>query len=111
MQTEYTIFTPGVVEGQIRKVDFAKEPGYEAIRDIVEPLLDGHYMEHVSVLWGKDKRDMFVDEMGSLKHLPINNPATDIYRAYWLSQHPNAKPNDLVAIYGVAVIFHRIIWT
>ncbi len=115
MITEYTTFTPGVVEGWIRKVDLPNEPGYEAIKNIVEPLLDGCNMEHVSVLWGGDRRDMFVDEMGALKRLPINNPATNIYRAYiyrayWLSQHPKAKPDDLAAIHGVAVIFHRIVW-
>lgn len=63
-----------------------------------------------------ERHDMFVDGLSATASkpgypLPINKPATDIYRANWLAQHPGDDPEDLPAIHGPAVLFHRIVWT
>lgn len=74
------------------------------------PLLDGGDLEHVSVLFGGRRADMFVDDRGIEKDLPRNEAATAIYRANWLSRHPGADPESIPAIYGLAVLFDRIVW-
>ena len=74
-------------------------------------LLDDAVMEHVAVLYQDRPADMFVDEIGAIKSLPRNEAATAIYRANWLKQHPRTDPESLDAIYGPAVLFHRIVWS
>lgn len=108
MLTRFTIFRVGQ-EPKTAEADLPPEPGYHALKAIINPLLDGE-LEHVTVLHEDERRDMFVDENGVLKELPRNEAATAIYRNNWLTQHPDAAPEDLSAIYGTAVLFSRRVW-
>lgn len=84
---------------------------YAGLRGVIEPLLDGQEMEHVTVLYEDQRRDMFVDGRGMLKGLARNETATAIYRANWLKHHPG-NPEALEWIAGTAVLFpDLIVWT
>jgi hypothetical protein len=107
--TTITIMRPGLPD-QSRPVELADQPGYPSLVAIIRPLLDGCDLEHVTVLHGGKRTDMFVDEMSSVKGLPRNEPATAIYRNNWLTQHPEEAPEGLPAIYGPAVLFSRRVW-
>lgn len=102
-------------EPGIREVMWPREPGYDRLRALIEPLLGDRSLEHVSVLadfkGGTDyaAADMFVDETGALNGLPINDAATTIYRRYSVLTH-RADPDGLPAIYGVAILFERRVW-
>lgn len=115
--TGYTIFHPNGVIGS-GTIDWPHDPGYEAIKRLVTPLLGGTFLERVTV-WltadyrpGNDGRyaDMFVDDEGAVKQLPRNEAATTIYRCNWLTQHPKTEPESMPAIHGVAVLFDRRVW-
>jgi hypothetical protein len=121
MITGYTIYRPDGSE-EHREVDWPRNPGYELIRNLVEPIVEGP-MEHVAVLDpakvrrrrvdpALDRRDMFVDEIGHVRKdpRPRNEAATRIYRANWLRAHPGTDPETLPSIAGTAVLFHRIVW-
>ena len=127
-----TILRPDLL-GEVRSVEFSVEkltaeqlmdqgyapgatvqagapgPGYDALRPFLEEILGGP-LEHVSVLWHGKPADMFVRETGRIDGLPRNEEATAIYRAYWLSQHPDAKPEELDFICGPAVLFDKLVW-
>jgi hypothetical protein len=109
ISTTYTVYQPdgGSYKGAVM---WPNEPGYICIRDLVEPILKAD-LEHVTVLY-KDKRaDMFVDDTGSLKRLPVNKAATAIYRAAYLRRHPKTDPETMPAIHGAAILFDRIVWS
>lgn len=121
MKTRITIMRPDQPhEGQ--EYDLPREPGYEKLKAIIEPLLDGGWMERVAVLADFaggthfQPTDMFVDENGHLKlpPLPRNEAATIIYRrATMLGRTSAPKPADpeqLPFIVGVAVLFDRRVW-
>ncbi len=109
MKTEYTIFRPdGSVEHA--SVDWPEEPGFERIAALVEPLLDGADLEHVTVLHDNKRADMFVDETGLLKNLPRNEQATAIYRAATIRREPKRHLETLPHIVGTAILFRRIVW-
>lgn len=119
MKTKFTIFRPdGTFED--REVDLKKDPGLDALGTILLPLMnDGRdvpiHFEHVSVLHANKSKDMFVDEDGHSKRLPVNEKATDIYHENWKVNRPEAfeyarKTNQLIPIVGVAVLFHRRVW-
>lgn len=111
METTYTVIkadgtqTDGIV-------DWPEEPGYDQIKALVEPLLDGGWLEHVTVLFQDRPHDMFVDEEGRLPHksLPRNEKATAIYRRAALKRDPKRDPESFAWIAGTAVIFHRRVW-
>jgi len=117
MKTEYTILKPGDVPVERGEVDWPKEPGYQLIKALVEPLLgDNEPLEHVAVLHDGKRRDMFVSEYGHMRlttrePLPINDRATAVYRNNWMTQHPDQDPETLPGIAGNAILFHRIVWT
>lgn len=104
-----TIFRPGE-PAEERELPGAGVFGYDALRALLTPLLDGGNLERVNVLHGGIYTDMFVDEIGLLKQLPRNEPATAIYRNNWLTQHPGTDPEVLPAIYGAAVLFEARVW-
>ena len=116
MKTEYTIFRVGKAEER-GEVDWPREPGYDKIKALVEPILgEGEPLEHVTVLWHGERADMFVSEYGHMAlttraPLPINDRATDVYRTNWMSRHPDEDPESLPTIAGTAILFHRIVWT
>lgn len=96
---------------ETRDLDWPEAPGYEAIRALVEPILGpGRFLERVAVLHEGERTDMCVDETGHLYGLPRNEKATAIYRANWLSQHPDCSPEALPWIAGTAVLFSRRVW-
>jgi hypothetical protein len=117
MKTEYTIFKPGDGAVERGEVDWPREPGYKLIKALVEPLLgDDEPLEHVTVLHDGKRCDMFVSEYGHMRlntrgPLPINDRATAIYRTNWMTQYPETDPETLPDIAGVAILFHRIVWT
>lgn len=115
MRIEFTIFRPGQ-EPERGEVDWPEEPDYREMKALIEPILGGAELEHVYVLHDGRRHDMFVDEFSASNvkpgyPLPRNDRATEIYRANWLSQHPEDDPEDLPDICGPAVLFHRIVWT
>lgn len=106
---------------EVREVEFKDRenlepgdggPGYDQLRTVIEPLLDGAPLEHVKVLWNGKPADMFVDEMGHVRKqpLPRNDEATAIYRANWLKQHPECDPETLPIIVGTAILFEQRVW-
>jgi hypothetical protein len=116
MRTEYTIFRPGHESGERHEIDWPEEPDYREIVALISSILGGADLEHVNVLYEAARHDMFIDELSSTSlkpgyPLPQNDRATEIYRANWLAHHRCADPEELPAIYGPAVLFHRIVWT
>lgn len=109
MKTTIHVYRPGQDVENI-DLDIAEDPGYFALKEIIQPLLNGADLEHVSVLFKDKPTDMFVDDVGLLKGLPRNDEATDIYRAFWMKHHPGHKPEDLSFIAGTAVVFDRQVW-
>lgn len=121
VKTTYEIYRVGEPEPERHEIDWPRAPGYDAIRGLVEPLLDERGrgrepLEHITVLhegWG---RDMFVSEYGRValtwrEPLPVNEAATRIYRNNRLTQHPDTDPETLPTIAGTAVLFtNRIVW-
>ncbi|MBS7703263.1 hypothetical protein [Chelatococcus asaccharovorans] len=95
---------------ETHETDLPAEPGFEALKALIEPHLEGGRMEHVSVLVQKCHCDMFVDEIGLLKDLPRNEAATEVYRANALAWNPEVDPEALPYIAGPAVLFHRRVW-
>ena len=100
-----------------REVDLVRYPDYATLRDLLTPIIDCKYIEHVSVLadfkGGVEFRraDMFVDEDGHAKGRPMNGAATAIYRRNALLHHGVTDPETLSWIAGPAVLFNRIVWT
>jgi len=117
MLTAYTIYkADGTVENA--KIEWPKEPGYDAIAALINPILratpgrEHAELEHVTVLHPEtqDRGDMFVDELGAQVPLPVNEAATKIYHGAWMRAHPGADPAGPSEIYGTAILFHRRIW-
>jgi hypothetical protein len=101
---------------QTDEIDWPAEPDYPHIKNLIEPLIGGAPLEHVTVLHGGKRADMFVSELGSLKltarpPLPRNEAATAIYRNNWMTRHPGTDPETLPPIHGTAILFDRIVWT
>jgi len=101
---------------ETREVELPRDPGYDRLRALLDPLLDGGNLEHVSVLadfaggLNFKPADMFVDDDGHSKGLPRNETATVIYRRNWLLRHPDVDPESIPFIVGPAVLFHRRVW-
>ena len=110
MRTVIQIYRPGE-EMMIDEVDFPGEPGFKALDAVVKRFIKCRNIEHVTVLFEDNRRDMFVDETGALDGLPRNEATSAIYRANWLKRHPKQDPESLPPIYGVAVLFpDRQVW-
>ncbi|MEY5098687.1 MAG: hypothetical protein RJA36_1406 [Pseudomonadota bacterium] len=111
IKTDYTVIRVGA-EPQGMTVQWPLEPDYDTIRRLVEPVLAAALLERVRVWHTKQYLDMFVDDQGQLKRLPINDIATMIYRANALQhQQPTPVAAALPRIYGPAVLFHRPVWS
>lgn len=116
MKTTYEVYYVGRADPEVHEVDWPKEPTLAMINALVDPLIGGEPMEHVTLLHAGERRDMFVSEIGNMylttrDPLPINDAATAIYRHYWLRQHPGTNPDTLPDIHGTAVLFvNRIVW-
>lgn len=110
IETAYRIFPVGDAAASRHVFKWPRDPGFDLIRKLVEPLLNGAHLEHVTVMHDGKRRDMFVDDEGLLKRLPRNDRATAIYRSNWISRHPGVDPETLNWIAGPAILFERIIW-
>lgn len=115
MKTEYEIIGVDSI-AKTGKIEWPKAPDFVMIRDFVEPLIQTKgqpqaYIEHVRVWHAGEYCSMFVDDMGQLKNLPINEAATLIYNAN-LKQHDPELAASLgeSPIHGPAVLFHRNVW-
>lgn len=107
----YTVYRPGEHAGKRYVEELPTDPSCEAVREIVERHLANKQMEHVLILVDGEPRDMFVDEIAEMKGHHANSLATAIYRADWLSKHPERAAKSLPVVYGVAVIFDNLIWS
>lgn len=102
-----------------RKAGTAKLPDkqttasvYAVAEKVVRGVIgDDADVEHVRV-WDRGQyRDMFVDEIGHHKHLPLNEQATAIYRANSLAhEQPPPDPDEMPTIVGDAVLFDQQVW-
>lgn len=111
IQTGYSIFYADgrVIYGQCK---LPERPGYVALQQLLQPILDGALPERVNVWHDGKYTDMFVDEIGMLKGLDRNEAATAIYRANVLEHEDSPPaPEDMPAIYGTAVLFARKVWS
>ena len=114
VETRVTIMRPGAADEERFFNDLPPEPGFHALNRILttpDLLGEGTDIEHVSVLHDRQRLDMFVDETGALKKLPVNAAATKIYHAATLARMDNVDTKKLPKIYGTAVLFHRRVWT
>jgi hypothetical protein len=105
MKTTYTIYrADGTTEAG--EVDWPESPGYQRISLLVTSLLPCDDIEHVTVCYKGKCADMFVDEIGHFKNLPLNVAASEIYRKAGLA---SGRPHN-TPIAGTAVVFDRIVW-
>ncbi len=115
MRTEYEIIGVDSI-ARTGHIEWPREPGFTTIRDFVQPLIQSEgyntaYIEHVRVWHNGEYASMFVDDMGALRKLPVNEAATRIYHADMLEhQDANADTSDWPKIHGPAVLFHRNVW-
>lgn len=90
------------------------EPGtwYQQLHEIFERHFGADIeWEHVNVWHNDEYHDMFVDETGMLKGLPVNVKATAIYRANVMAHEATPPhPDDMPAIHGDALFFDQRVW-
>jgi len=68
-------------------------------------------MERVNVFHDGRYTDMFVDELGKINGLPVNERATRIYRANMLAHDPDPPlPDDMPWIHGDVLLFSEKVW-
>jgi hypothetical protein len=111
MQTGYTTLrTSG--ERETHSVDLPQDPGLSQLEALVLPIIGKkNWMERVGLTHEGKPVDMFVDENGHLKDLPLNLTATLIYHAHIAGpNYPFTNPDALPYIAGDAVLFHRRVW-
>lgn len=110
MKTTLTIMVPGA-EPVTEEHDLPDEPDFDKLREILVPHLND-LPERVRVLHEGAYTDMFVGDSSALRRdvHKRNEAATKIYRANWLSQHPDDDPEGLPAIWGPACLFSRPVW-
>lgn len=118
--TGYLVIQPGDgrwEDCQSLSIDWPKEPGYDLIRKLVDPLVEGN-LEHVHVLRtnfankATSPADMFVNDEGNMpgRHLPVNPLATFLYHTYTRLQRSKHDWCNIPPICGTAVLFSRRIW-
>jgi hypothetical protein len=87
------------------------EPEFTSLRGLIKAKLDHAEFEHVTVFWNDEYRDMFVDDTGVLKGLPINARATAIYWNNTRIHMPDDyDPETMAMIHGPAVLFDKKVW-
>lgn len=82
------------------------------LRAKLDEFFQGEPWEHVNILkegTTDEYIDMFVDENGVAKGLPVNQLATEHYQRNAIV-HQGAKPEDLSKIHGNAVLFLGKVW-
>ena len=123
MKTRYRIIYPDTRPPEEREVeaDFGGRKGLKIFDEILRPILGADDYEHVRVFWawnGGQPRylDMFVDEDGVGKRLPVNRLATSIYHFNVVAHDPHGlgSAESLAAaprIHGTAVLFQKPVWS
>lgn len=116
MKVKYTIYQTDGTE-TILEVDWHEMEGntLSKIRKICGLYFNDEPPEHASVLHNGRPHDMFVSEYSAMDYkdrgpLPRNEAATTIYRCYSMEHNPKQDPEDLPAIYGTAILFHKKVW-
>lgn len=111
--TKHFVDLPEPDKGRTLMMSADAKKRYELVKEIVARVIgDGNDIEHVTV-WHDDLYlDMFVDETGVEKGLPVNPIATSIYRANVLAHEPSDSDllKDLPSIHGDAVLFLEKVW-
>jgi hypothetical protein len=124
MKTGYRIIYPDARPPEEREVeaDFSGRKGLKVFHELLRPILgpDADF-EHVRVFWawnGGEPRylDMFVDEDGIGKRLPVNRLATSIYHLNVIVHDPHGLGSEesiaaAPRIHGVAVLFQKPVWS
>ncbi|MDB5596220.1 MAG: hypothetical protein JWM36_3181 [Hyphomicrobiales bacterium] len=114
VETKLTIIRPGMKTETLDMPDLPIWPGLDRLRRtlcVKGRLGEDVHLEHVSVLIDGRPTDMFVDEDGMSKGLPVNVAATKIYRANSLLRNPDLDAEKLPKIVGPAVVFSRRVWS
>ncbi|MGL5156246.1 MAG: hypothetical protein ACRC9H_15195 [Aeromonas veronii] len=111
MQTEYTILRASG-ERVTHSVDLPQDPHLQQLEAIVLPVIgERNWMVRVGLTFEDHPVDMFVDEFGHAKELPLNLTATLIYHAHIAGpNYPFTNPEGLPYIVGDVVLFHRRVW-
>ena len=115
MQTTFEVIGVDGIS-RVHTIELEREPTFTKLADIVNPYLQAEgkpeaFFEHIRVFHQGDYDSMFVDDMGALKKLPVNEAATLIYHANMLAHEcPGADTSTWPKIHGVAVLFHRNVW-
>lgn len=107
---DYRVIPVGDSAVKTGSIEWPAEPGFDAINKLVQPLIGGGHIEHVTVLHEGQRRDMIVDEEGRLKGMLRNERATAIYRTAWMLRNPGKDADELPHIAGPAVLFTRRCW-
>jgi hypothetical protein len=105
-QLTFHVYHP---DGRVEDKEMIWDENFRSIRGMINELVGGT-LEHVAVLHDGRRADMFV-EQGSAGKFPFNPSATEIYRNYTMTRSPGTNPNSLPKIYGVAVLFDKIVWS
>lgn len=117
MLTRYIVMLPNDLKPAELEIDLPREPTYDQLRDLIEPILgENERMDHVNVWFCGQRRDMFVSELGRYKMayrdaMPRNELATIIYRTASLLRDPRLDPEEIAFIVGPAIMFDRKVWT
>ena len=123
MKTRYRVISPNDMQRALETIAIELVPPItiENLRHLLRPLVDGE-PEHVRVYCAFEPggeeayRDMFVNETGAVDDLPVNSLATGMYYRNVRVHDPAGLGSaaSLVAaprIYGVAVLFEKLVWS
>lgn len=103
---------PEIGEMKQMETQLAPKPSLDALRQLVEPYLDGEKMERVRVFQFGEYLDMFVGERSAINGRAIRNVrATDIYHNNMRTHDPKGYDAATAPpICGPAVLFRRRVW-
>lgn len=106
------LFIPVLGDTKEVMVEASTSRPYEACKTAMAAFIADD-IEHVAVLYDRQRRDMFVGGNSSINGVHIRNVrATEIYRNNMLSRDPTIDPESMPAVSGPAVLVPDvIIWT
>lgn len=108
MKTTYQIIRPpGLVEKVEAEFSDDEDKRAEETLAVLNKFIPPGYIEHVNVFWEGKYMDMFVDEDGHRKRLPVNIWATKIYWNNTIVHQPELADELTEMIVGDAVLFKK----
>ena len=112
MKIAYTLIrADGLIESHTDEFPGEPEGWYGEVRRLFSRHFgEDVFYEHVNVWHQGQYRDMFVDETGALKGLPVNAEASEIYHANVKAHFPDEANDDMPLIYGDALLFEQKVW-